>query len=81
MDGIVWHNLSATLDIVEYIKDNAYGVVGYGDGVQQGDVPNATWYATMMSMEDVREYIDWCHYVCDREIYNRIQKKIGDKDW
>ena len=77
----VWHNLYPIGDIVEYVGGHMYGVMEYPKGVEKGDVSNGVWLATMWTSEDVRAYIDWCHYGCDKEIWNRITRKEGEYEW
>lgn len=76
----VWHNFYPIGDIVEYIPKKMYGVIEYKKGLPE-ELGNHKWLATMMTQEDALAYVDWCHEVCDKEIYNRITKKPGDKDW
>ena len=76
----VWHNFYPVGDIVEYITGKMYGVVEYPKGVER-ELGNHRWLATMMSAQDVEDYLNWCDLYCDKIIYNAWTKKDDDQDW
>jgi hypothetical protein len=75
----IWHNFYPVGDIVEYIPKSMYGVVEYPEGMAQ-ELGNHRWLATMMSEQDVDDYLDWCWRECDRLIWN-LTRKPGEKEW
>lgn len=77
----IWHNHQPVGDIVEYIDGKMFGVVTYPEGEKRELGKNHRWLATMMTEEDVHEYLDWCWRECDRVIYNAWVKKPEDKEW
>lgn len=82
MKGVrIWHNHYPIGDIVEYIPGKMYGVMEYPKGVERGDTENGRWLATMMTYDDVNDYLDWCFRECDRLIYNAWTKKPDEKEW
>jgi hypothetical protein len=76
-----WHNLFYRTDIVEYIEKEMYGVMEYPPGVKIGDVRNGNWLATMMSPEDVDDYIMWCDMYCDKVIWNLLTRRPDQDEW
>ena len=77
---IIWHNISGTLDAVEYMEGTYYGVVDYKEGMER-ELGNHRWLATGFTHDELMEFIDWCDLICDKEIYNRITKRDEDNKW